>query len=394
MATGTRVSYTDSGIVPRGIADAIHMIDWIEAPLLTKFGFSMENKNKLGPTVNWPQTKLEWVEDTMPVVQSTLGEALDNSETAWDVASGEGSYFRQGDVVGVYSTGGQIAEKAVVTSVSTDTLTVQARGYGDTNAASHSSGATIEILTRTMPEASDFTTGYTTTTTQPYNYTQILSEAAKVSGTRSAISMYGIEDEMDYQIGKLFVDNGRAGRLPRMLEKTFFSGERVQRTASVYGTMGGFEIFVTTSTAGADHVTDLNGAPVQRSDIHSIIRAVKDDGGRCDTLITGSWGIEKITAMYEGQMRYTQDTERGGSDIRKILTPHGEVELIYADQCPTDRMYFVDSTRVGWLPLRDFMRKEIKEQGDYFVSDVVGEYTFFVLNAKSHGYIKEMSTSS
>jgi hypothetical protein len=44
--------------------------------------------------------------------------------------------------------------------------------------------------------------------------------------------------------------------------------------------------------------------------------------------------------------------------------------------------------------LRDFARGKIAEQGDFFVSDVVGEYTFLVASEKSHGLIKEASTTS
>lgn len=380
MATGTRTSYTDSTPNARGIADAVFMIDWTEAPLLNIFGFSSKNVSKF-QLVNFPSTKIEWLEDTMSPYTATVNEALDNSETGVDVATDQGAYFRQGDIVSVDS------EYMLVTSVSGDTLTVT-RGYGSTTAASHSDQATMTLLTRAMPEGADATTGHTTVTIAPYNYSQIISEAAKATKTAIAIKKYGIEDELDYQVGKLFANNGQAGKLAQFLQRTFYYGKRVLRSASAYGSMGGFQAFVTTN------VTNLASASLQKSDIHTKIRQIRDAGGKCTHLITGSWGIEKITGMYEGMIRMTTDEDRGGSQITKVLTPHGEVEVVYDWMCPAGYAYFVDADKIGWLPVREFQMGKIAEQGDYFLTDVVGEYTLALANEESHGLIYGFSTSS
>ena len=380
MATGTRYSYTDSGVNMRSIADAVYMIDWTEAPLLNILGFGPENVRKFD-LVNFPSTKIEWIEDTMSPYTATVNEALDNSETAVDVATDQGAYFRQGDIVAVDS------EYMLVTSVSTDTLTVS-RGYGGTTAASHSDQATMTLLTRAMPEGSDATTGHTTTTSQPYNYSQIISEAAKATKTALAIKKYGITDEMDYQVSKLFANGGQAGKLAQFLQRTFYYGKRVQRSASAYGSMGGFGVFVTTN------VSNLSSASLQRSDIHTKIRQIRDAGGMCTHLITGSWGLEKINGMYEGAIRMTRDETRGGSEITMVKTPHGEVEVVYDWMCPAGYMYFVNQEKCGWLPVRAFEAGKIAEQGDYFLTDVVGEYTFAIANEESHGLIYGFSTSS
>lgn len=380
MATGTRTSYTDSNVNMRGISDAVYMIDWTEAPLLNILGFGPENVRKFD-LVNFPSTKVEWIEDTMSPYTTTTAEDMTDSETDMDVASGTGSYFRQGDIIRVGS------EYMLVTAVSTDTLTIT-RGYGSTTAATSTSGAAVTLLTRAMPEGADATTGHTTTTTQPYNYSQIISEAAKATKTAIAIKKYGIEDELDYQVSKLFANNGSAGKLAQFLQRTFYYGKRVQRSASAYGGMGGFGTFVTTN------VTNLSSASLQRSDIHTKIRQIRDAGGRCTHLITGSWGLEKINGMYEGVIRTTRDETRGGSEITMVKTPHGEVEVVYDWMCPDGYMYFINSEKVGWLPVRAFEAGKIAEQGDYYLTDVVGEYTFAIANEESHGLIYGFSTSS
>lgn len=306
---------------------------------------------------------------------------IDNSTTTMTVTNG--AYFRQGDVILVES------EKMLVTAVSGNDLTV-VRSWGDPAAASHADALTITILTRAMPEGATYTTGHSTTTTQPYNYTQIVSQAASVSKTELAMTRYGVEDSLDYEVAKLFADGGRAGKLAQMLQRTFYYGERVQRTSSAnqYGTMGGIGTFVTTN------VTALASAALQRSDIHTKIRAIRDAGGACDTIITGSWGVEKVTAMYDGYITMDQSAERGGSKITRVTTPHGEVELVYDWMCPAGYMYFVDTAKIGWLPMRPFATTKIAEQGDFYVTDVVGEYTLVVANDKSHGIISGFSTTS
>lgn len=381
MATGTRYSYTDTSNKVRGISDAVFMIDWTEAALLNVFGFDKGNARKIEAT-GWPGTKLEWIEDTMPAYTTTLNGSHNNSTTTIAVASNTGQYFRQGDIILIDS------EKMLVTSVSSDNLTVATRPYGSTSAASHSSGASVAIVGRTMPEGSDYVTGYTTTFSTPYNYTQILSESVKVTKTEQIVKQYGVQDAMDYQVSKLFANSGSAGRLAQMLQKTFYYGERVQRSSSAYGSMGGFKTFVTTN------VTNLSSASLQRSDIHNMIRNIRDAGGMVSHLITGSWGIEKITSMYDGSITTTRDETIGGAEIQTILTPHGKVKLVYDWMCPAGELYLTNPEKVGWLPLRDFDRGEIAVQGDYSVTDVVGEYTFFVVSEKSHGYIYGFSTSS
>lgn len=380
MPTGQRTSYTDTGNNKRAISDLIMMMDWTKAPLLRLLGFTSANNRKLRP-VNWPSTKLEWIEDTMSPYTTTLDGNHNNSTTTIAVASTTGAYFRQGDIILIGS------EQMLITSVSSDNLTVAARGYGSTSAATHTSGDTVTLLTRAMPEGSDYVTGHTTTTAQPYNYTQILSEAARVTRTASRMTKYGVNDEMDYAVAKLFNDGGSAGKLPQLLQRTFYYGKRVQRTASAYGSMGGFESFVTTN------VINKASAAIDRTDIHKVIRQIRDAGGECDLLVCGSWGLEKITAMYEGLIRTTRNETRGGSEITYIKTPHGEVEVVYDWMCPADRYYFINSNKCGWLPFDAFSASDISQQGDYFVRDIVGEYTFFVANEKSHGYIHSAATT-
>ena len=382
MPTGTRTSLSDSNLIPRAVSDVVFMIDWMEAPLLRLLGFGNENTRKFN-LLNWPSTKAEIIEDTMSPFASALAESgFDDTEVDLTVTTTHGVYFRQGDIIRLES------EQMLVTAVTGDVLTV-VRGHGGTTAAAHADTTAIALLTRAMPEGSAPVTGHTTTTTSPYNYSQIISEAVTVTRTAQAINMYGVDDIMNYSVAKLFADGGRAGRLAQFLQRTFYYGKRVIRAASpAYGFMGGFDTFVTTN------VTPLAGAPLQRSNIHKSIRDVMDAGGKVTHLVTGSWGIEKITAMYEGMITMTQDQQRGGSKITTIMTPHGQVEVVFDWMCPAGYAYLLNKDKVGWIPLRPFTTSKIMDEGDYFTTDVVGEFTFMVSNERSHAIISGFSTTA
>lgn len=400
-----RYSYDDTITNKRSIADVLLNIEFQSAPLLKLFGTGAENIKKFD-IVNWPSTKVEWNHDTNVIFSTLTTEALDNSETGIDVTVGTGQYFRAGDVIGILpgtQTYGEPVEKFMVTSVSSDTLTVVTRPYGAPAATTHSSGATVILITRASGENALYTTEGMTTPTQPYNYTQIIDGFIEMSRSEAKTMRYGHQDHMDYQITKLLDNGGSAGRLAKLLHRTFYWGERIQRTTATgegVGSMGGFNTFVTTSTASTDHVIDLNGAALQKDNIHTVLRAIRDNGGEAPYLITSSWGIEKLCGMYEDNRRTTTDTKIVGSpEIEVIRTPHGELRLVFDHMCDRSEYYFVNPKYIGWLPFDEFFRKTVygdlqSSPYDGAIEGVVGEYTFVLANPKSHGRIYDASVTA
>lgn len=397
-----RASYTDTTTNIRAVGDMIYNIDFQEAALLQLLGFTSKNLSKWAIKQGWPSTKIEALEDVNVPFTTLLAESgFDSSETDMTVTTGEGQYFRKGDVLGIYANAagtGAIAEKVLVTSVSGDVLTI-VRGHGDTSGAAHSNGVMARLLTRANEENSQYTTEHITTPTAPYNYTQILDAAVEMSETEALMSRYGIDDHMDMQVAKLFDNGGSEGRLAQLLHRTFYYGERVVRSSSAgaYGFMGGFNTFVTTSTASSSHVVDLDSRALTKKDIHGVIRAIRSNGGRVTHLVTGAWGIEKIRSLYEDNVRTTRE-ERvvGQPEVDTILTPHGQVRILYDWMCPEDEYYFLNVDKMGWVPFREFKRKTIyggNENNPYDgrIEQVIGEYTFMLTNPKSHGRLHDVS---
>lgn len=378
MATGTRTTYTDTTPQKRSIADMIGMIDWTEAPLLKLLGLNGESKFRL---LNFPRTKVEWLEDTMAPRSGTVNEALDSSETGVDVASGQGDYLKAGDVILVDS------ELMYVSSVATDTATV-VRGFAGTTAASHSDQAAWKLATVARLEGADFTTGYTTSVTNPYNYTQIFSEAVKVTGSEQNDEKYGISDTMAYHISKLMGDGGKAGKLPILLQQAAYYGKRAAGSSTTARAMGGIEQFVTTN------ITNLSSAALTRKSIEDLMQLCYLAGGAPNTLVCNAWLRRKISSFYEGSISTDRSEERGGSKITTIVTDFGDIEVMFDRWCPTDRMYLIEPAKMGWVTYRPFNVVDRASIGDYMVKEVLGEYSFALMNETAHGYIYGASTTS
>lgn len=378
MPTGMRTTYSDTNIRARVVADMVSMIDFESAPLLRLLGVQNQGKFRFK---TWPTTKPEWLEDNMAPLTSTLASGYSTTQTTLTVASNTGVYFRKNQILEIDS------ERFLVTSVSSDTVTVVYAYQGTTN-ASHSSGATVTIVSVAAPEGDDPVTGYTTQLTNPYNYTQILSETVKVSRTAQKNAAYGVQDQMAYQMGKLFSDSGKAGLLAQTLARTFYKGTRYEDTTRNIRTMGGFDQFVTTNAAA------LAGVPLQRKDIEDKIESIVNYGAQPDLIVCGSWAKRKITSFFEGSIKTERDESVGGAMIETIQTDFGKHKVVFDWMSPRADVRIVSSAKCGWVEFDPFGLQELAKVGDYDQAQVVGEYSFVLMNEKAHAKITGASTTA
>jgi hypothetical protein len=243
-------------------------------------------------------------------------------------------------------------------------------------------------------EGADYDTGHTTTTSRLYNFTQIFSEAVRVTGSEMVDENYGINDVMAYNLNKLIGGGngvgakGKAGKLSIMLQKTFYHGQRAEGSATTARAMGGFEYYVTTN------VTDLNSASLQLSNIHNLMETCFLAGGTPDMLICNTWVWRKINEFFKDSIRTERSESEGGHVISTIKTVFGDIEIMFDRWCPTDRLYLIEKEKMGWLTYRPWQVIERAPDGDYEIREVLGEFGFVLTNQTAHGYIKEISTSN
>ena len=383
MPTGMRTTATDSNLIRPAVGDMIYMIDWAEAPLLRKFGL---NNEKVFRLLNWPQIKVEWLEDEMDSRETTLAEALDASETAIDLA--DGTLTRRGEIMKVDS------ELMHITSVSSNTATV-VRGYAGSTAATHDTATAVYFYSQAQNEGAEALTGHTTTKTRPYNYTQILSQAVSVSRSQQRVSDYAVEDTLAYELSKLIGGNDKvggkfkAGKLPIQLMQSFYHGLRNDGSSGPRA-MGGFSQYVSTN------VTNAASAALTRAMVEDVVEDIYLAGGDPDCIICNTWVLRKFRQFFEGFISTDRSEERGGSRVTMFQVPWGgrDLELLFDRWCPNNGLYIVESDKLGWVTFDTFRVEDLPSTGDYTWKNVVGEYSFVLANEKSHGRIHTFSTTT
>ena len=173
--------------------------------------------------------KVEWLEDQLRPRLSALAASATSAATTIVVTTGQGDYFRARDLVRVATTG----EMVLVTSISTDTLTVT-RAIGATAAASAASGGDLLIVSNAAVQGATLGTRKITKKTAAYNYTQIQRDPYGFTETERNVATYGGAPDV-YESVKKLVEHKRA------LENTCFFGARsfTSNAPNSFGTSGG-----------------------------------------------------------------------------------------------------------------------------------------------------------
>lgn len=389
-------SFADTVTTRRTIANMVHFIDPRDVPCISYFGTKNQTRFNM---LDWPNHKYAWLLDTLRVRTATLAEAMDTTETGMDVSSGQGIRFKPGDVWQSDETD----ELLWVDSISTDTVTVVrnwAAAQGGSQGTATSGITTATTLTYKFSarlEGDDSDPSHWVTPTEEYNYSQIMHAELRASGSElDATTRYGIADSLDYQLKKLLGGagagggkQGRAGDLMIDLENTFFNGQRVQRSSTVAGAMGGFPYFVTTNV-------DSNSGtarPLTQDMLENVLQDIWAAGGQPDVIICNAFQKRMISSFYAGSVRTERSERTGGVVINTIETEFGNYDVMLNRRADSDKLFIAQKDKIGWVTLRDWAIKPLAESGDYTKKEITGEFGFVVVNENAHGIIKDLTTS-
>lgn len=387
MAT-VRTPFTDTGIQRKVVSELVTLVGWSQAPLLKRLGWENERKWNFN---NWPpgaSKKLELLQDSVMPTADTLAKAI-TSTSATTVEVTNPDYWQVGSVFLVGT------EYMTVTDKATSGVLTVARGAGGSTAATHAISAAVTRITIAKPTGANYSIGYTTTMTLPYNYTQILETSVRVNRDQQIAGDYGVPDTMAYHLAKAIGgrsevgQKGRAGSLTLDLARIAYHSLRQAPSNTQSGIAGGLPEFITTNSYGGTTTA------LSRATIHNAIRAVYEAGSMADVLVVSPYGAELINEMYEGSIRTERSEERGGAVIKYIETPNseGEIEIVRDWICPGTQMWLLDSEKVGWITVRPFTVEEKPSLGDYDVMSVLGEYSFMVADETSHALIQHTAAS-
>lgn len=331
--------------------------------------------SRVGISGEATETKHSWMEDSLNANTATAAEAIDNSETAIDVASGHGARFKIGTLFKVARAGS--TEVIQVTAVSTDTLTV-VRGYGSTSAEDHgaTTSHTLQIIAHPAQEGADMPADESKARTKVSNYTQIFQKGINVSYTMRSVLQAGVADEYTFQVARRLME------VMRELDSSLVLGisSASQGSDSVYRSMGGIIEFA--SQAGGNTTTTSEALTL--SVVNDMCKQIWDDGGYPNFILVGGKQKRAISAFDQSARRSSYDGTVAGYVVDKVVSDLGFVlDVIVDPWVPDDVCVIGDLNKVKVMPLRNSsMRAEdLAKTGSAYKGQIYGEYTAEFRNA-------------
>lgn len=381
-----KTTYSDTLPQKRAVTDMIDIIDPRDVPVVSYFGLNGSPGDH--QIVNWPETKVEWIEDQLAPIDSTfntggntkIGTKAASSSIKMTVA--DGSLIKTGDVLFTEGTDGDDII-VYVHDLSGNNATLKLVNVSDGAKSTIASKGSFEIIGNARVEGADadYERALTNTSTSG-NYTQIFQEDLKISETANRVQQYGIAAEWDYQVAK------QLPQMLRLMERSFFRGYAQAGSATVPRMMGGLNYFLSTNTVS------LSGAALTRKDIDDLMQDIVESGGKPTLIICNNWVKRKINSWYEGFVRTERTEDTGGVKIDYIETEWGELAILRSQWCPVHDLYILQPEYIGFLPLREFYSEPLAKTGDAMKGQLIGEYTLVVRNEQAHGRITSISTTS
>jgi hypothetical protein len=336
------------------------------------------------PSTDATQVEVRWLEDQLFPNRTTLAASASSADSAINVASGTGVYFRAGDIVFVE----QYGEKVEVTGVTTDALGVT-RSIGGVAAQSASSGGGVVIVGNAAAQGADTGVLKSTDRTLGFNYTQIFRNPFGFTGTDSEIALYGADDP-EREAAKKRVEHKRS------LESAVWVGGRdfSSATPSSKGYMGGVLEYLSTNVFTGFGALSLTGFDVK-------MQQILQDGDQNKVIFAAPLAARGLSHLFDARWQSAQnDDVLLGAKVSAFL------DGAYGTRTPVivkrewgamgstgyglgGALFVIDLGNVKRRPMRNRDTKLLpNRQGngeDKVVFDYLTEMSFELKNETTHG---------
>lgn len=361
-----------TGHVKRYVAKFEKWLDPEETPLTKLFS--------RGEAVT--QRKPEWGEGRLAPHQATLGEALDTSEVAIDLASGHGLRFQLGHMIKV-----EDEVMGPVIEIQGDTITVAARGVGDTDPATHLTALTVDIIGIAGNENSDFPEGNRVWGDFNYNYCQRFQTYVQTDLREKVTPNWEVEsDQLAYQMMK------KAKELAILREKALIHGVRLQGTTTTPSLMGGILSFITS------HTTSLSTAQLTIKDLDDMAKVLWDDVGpeNMSKTIVVSLNTKRIIDSLINSNRVAQmNTTEADLRLERIKLSTGTLSFTVSRYWPEGKIAFINPSDITLHAYKglDWHETDLPVDGDYAKTALSGDFTAMFRNERARGLITAFDTT-
>jgi hypothetical protein len=219
------------------------------------------------------------------------------------------------------------------------------------------------------------------------NLTQIFREDIRMTGTRQAIEMYGVPNELRKQIGL------RTQEYKRQVERTLILGYKHAGTTAETQMMGGIYDFLRTQSGS--HI-DITTTTLTETKINDVAQAIFDKGGEPNTLLLGPKQARVIPTLERARVRVTQDSRVAGFYVTKYMTDLGvEMSILISRWVPKDFAFILDANKIKLMPMRGrkFNLEKLGKVGDYVEYELISEITMEIkgYTLGQHGMFAELN---
>jgi hypothetical protein len=395
-------SSVTGGLVPSANV-IVDVSDWADAleprrtPILSRCGTAGA----------YEYMKREWGQSYHVPVSGTIAEALDNSETAIDLTTGEGVYIQPWMVLEIidyfdgttrldYST----REEIVVRSTDgTNTLPAVQRGAGGTTAVTHDSGAYWGVCGVALPYNTDFQLSPFVRGDRLYNYSQ------RFYGMVGADVVARNSPDYENKTDILLKDLKEQTMLQKFyLERALVSGGRQEGDANGTPTsttqnphkMGGLDFFITNHSG---RVTNMSGATLSAYDLEDILADMfkEIDDGVTKTLVMSIDTARIFDTMLNPIRQATVSDTSVKLHVKTIEFRWGTIEIMPTQHMFDGSILFVDFSKIKVYPRKGaaWQTKTIATNGPYDKMAIWGEYgcqiTEVTKMAKLHNFNTDLT---
>lgn len=335
---------------------------------------------------NATQTKVEWYEDSMTPLSTTIGsfDSNNGSGTGINVASTTGMVAGQ-LLRFESSTGADHGEIVRIVSVDSSTDLTVTRGVGGTDTTALTCSHTVFRVSTPKNEGTSASAGATREGTLNYNYTQIFDRTAKLSKTALQADRLGATNQMSYQIAKELIE------INYELNAALIYGEREERTSSIEGAMGGIMSFLRGGNV------ETTGSAISKTIINNMFKLIFDDGAGLGNyaILCNANQAQKISAFNTSGTNPIVSIPQGstvtGGSISTFISDlpsmNGFTARVVVDPMfPKDKVALIDLNHLEFAYLRPFTTTIAHLPSDDFEAQrILGELTLRMRNGtKAH----------
>lgn len=354
---GVLHSYGLTSGIPVEIDTFIDMLSPMDLPLQNGYVHLGSVRVPALPKESIQHRKIEWQTDEDLDSYSLINGAITNVATT--VIVDDGSRFLAGDVIAME------AERATVTSVSTDTLTI-VRGQQGTTAVAHNDNVPIFVVGTAMAEGSDAIATNARDRDRHFNYSHIFGpHEVRATGTEQIMPKYGLVDggEYSYQIAM------RAKEAAKEVERSFLYSVKWEDSATKRRTMGGFDNFITTNA-------DVTSTSLTTGVVATQLQAIWEAGGNAGAgyqLMVSGRGKRQLSVADTNKINLFRTDMGRGEIVEYLETDFGRTVVGVNRYLLAKDAFLFTRDQVTDVTVRPWVIKPLSTAGDYDRVAIIGE---------------------